>query len=78
LASSDFEDAQESTVLAIVKEEVLNIREVELFDAVIRWAKRQCAQNELEINGSNLRQVIIYIIHLELFTVKFIFNYFRN
>jgi len=78
LASSDFEDANESTVLVFVKEESLNIRELELFDAVIRWAKRQCAQNEIEINGSNLRQVIIYIIHPELFSHKFIFKYFRN
>jgi len=61
LASSDFEDAHESTVLAIVKEKVLNIREFELFDAVIRWAKHQCVQNDLEINGTNLRQVIIKI-----------------
>ena len=61
MASSDFEDANESTVLAILKEEALNIRELELFDAVMRWAKRQCVQNDLAISGTNLRQVIIDI-----------------
>jgi len=58
---SDFEDADESTVLSIVKQESLNIRELELFDAVIRWAKIQCIQKELEPNGTNLRQVNIDI-----------------
>jgi len=59
LGSSDFEDVHESMVLDIVKEETLNIRE--LFDAVVRWAKNQCVRNYLEINGKNLRQVIIKI-----------------
>ena len=61
LASSDFEDVHESMVLAIVKEETMSIRELDLFDAVVHWAKQQCVQNDLEINGTNLRQVIIKI-----------------
>ncbi len=59
LAASGFQDAHESTVLTIVKEGALNIRELELFDAVIRWAKRQCTERNQEINGTNMRQVII-------------------
>jgi len=62
LTSSDLEDLSESTMLSIVKEEALNIREVELFDAVVRWAKRQCSEQELEINGTNMRKVIAEII----------------
>jgi len=54
---SDFEDLSESMLLSIVKEEALNIRELELFDAVKRWAGRQCTQKELEINGTNMREV---------------------
>ena len=60
LTASDFEDAHESTVLTIVKEGALNIRELELFDAVIRWAKHQCTERNLEINGTNMRQVIVF------------------
>jgi len=54
---SDFEDLSEWTLLSIMKEESLNIREVELFDAVVRWAKRQCTQRELEFNQENAREV---------------------
>ena len=61
LASSDLEDANESTVLAIVKDDELNIRELEMFSAVVRWANRQCFNRDLEINGPNMRQVIIDI-----------------
>ena len=64
MAITDFEGVSESTLLAIVKEKVLYITELELFDAVKRWAGRQCAQRELEINGTNMRQVS----YINLFT----------
>ncbi len=57
LAFPDFEEISESTLLAFVKETVLYITELKLFDAVKRWAGRQCVQKELEINGPNMRQV---------------------
>ena len=57
--SSGFEYAHESTVLVVVKEVGLNIRELELFDAVKRWARHQCAQSGLEINGTHMREVYI-------------------
>jgi len=63
LDASAFEDVHESTVLAIVKEDALHIRELELFDGVIRWAKHQCFQRDLEINGMNMRLVLINIVN---------------
>ncbi len=79
LTSSDLEDLSESTMLSIVKEEALNIREVELFDAVVRWAKRQCNEKELEINGTNMRKVIAVIIEFiilkyEVFWIYHLFS----
>jgi len=61
LASPDLEDVNESTMNSIMKNDALNIRELELFDAVVRWANRQCFNRDLEINGTNMRQVIINI-----------------
>ncbi len=61
LGHKKFEDIAESTLLIIMKEEVLDISEVELFDAAKRWASRQCILRELEVTGSNLRQVTILI-----------------
>lgn len=58
LATSDFEELSASLVLLVVKEDTLNIiSELQLFDAVVRWAGYQCAQEELEVNGGNMRQV---------------------
>ena len=55
----DFEELSESTLLSIVKEDTLNISELELFDAVKRWARYQCTQRGLEINGTHMREVYI-------------------
>lgn len=63
MALPDFEEISESTLLAIVKEKVLSVSELELFEAVKRWAGRQCAQRELEINGTNMRQVSYKLIY---------------
>lgn len=57
LASPDFEELPKSTVLDIVKEEDLNIRELELFNAVARWDGHQCALRDVEVNGNNMRKV---------------------
>ncbi len=56
-SSTDFEEIDESTLLFIVKMEVLDITEVELFDAVKLWAGRQCLKKGLGITGVNMRKV---------------------
>lgn len=62
LGHNNFEDIGESTLLTIMKEELLDISEVELFDATKRWASRQCILREIEVTGSNMRQVTILIL----------------
>jgi len=57
--SPDLEVLSESTLLEIVKDQALNISELELFDTLVRWAGNQCTQNNLEINGTNMRQVTL-------------------
>jgi len=43
----------------IMKEEALYISEFELFLGIERWAVNQCAQKDIEINGTNMREVIV-------------------
>ena len=57
LAPPDFEELSKSTLLSIVKDEAMNISELNLFDAVVRWTRFHCAQRALENNGTNMRQV---------------------
>ena len=57
LIQSGFEDLSESTVLSIVKDGALNINELELFDAVVRWAEHQCTQRGYGIKRTAMRHV---------------------
>ncbi len=76
LGHSDFEEITESTLLIIVKEDLLDISEVELFDAAKRWASRQCSQRDLEITGTNMRQVFFCHTIIIIFYSCCILTYF--
>ena len=66
-SSADFEDTDESTLLSMVKMEILDITEAELFDAVKYWAGKQCLKEDKEITGFNMRQVqlnsVLFFFH---------------
>jgi len=55
--TAGFEELQESTLLIILKLEVLDMSETDLFAAVKGWASRRCTKNNVELTGPNLRQV---------------------
>ena len=61
MSNDEFDDITESTLLILVKDDDLGISELELFDVVKRWAVKECGRKEMDINGTNLRQVIILI-----------------
>ena len=54
-----FEDLTESTLLTILQMEELDIKELELFRALVGWARRQCSKRDVEMTGTNMRKVII-------------------
>ena len=56
-SSVHFEDIDESILLSMVKMDIMDITDAELFDAVEHWAGRQCLKEDFEINGINMRQV---------------------
>ena len=58
-SNAEFDDITESTLLILVKDDDLVISETDLFDAVKRWAVKECGRKEMDTNGTNLRQVIL-------------------
>lgn len=59
LTDPSFEDIDLATLLLILEKETLNISsERDLFNAVLRWAKKECNRKGLAEDGTSLRSVI--------------------
>ena len=55
LRSDDFVTIERSLVESVVKREVLNVKEVELFKAVDRWATKECERQGISPDGEAKR-----------------------
>ena len=58
VASDEFVTVERSLVERIVKREVLNVKEVELFKAVDRWATEQCKRQGITPEGESKRRIL--------------------
>ena len=58
LASDDFVVAERSLVESVAKREKLNVKEVELFKAVDRWAGKKIAEQGIVTDGNAKRRII--------------------
>ncbi|KAL9955309.1 hypothetical protein ACROYT_G036615 [Oculina patagonica] len=58
LTSSDFLTIEKSLLEQLVERNSLNIKEVELFKAVDRWAEKECERLNLKDEGSVKRQIL--------------------
>jgi len=58
LNSDEFDTVQRSLVETVVEREGLNVKEVELFKAVDRWATKECKRQEIPPNGESKRQIL--------------------
>ena len=58
LASDDFVVAERSLVESVVKREKLNVKEVELFKAVDRWAEKKIEEQGIVTDGNAKRRII--------------------
>lgn len=65
--SDAFTGISQSTLEQLLKREWLNIKEVELFNAVVEWSEAECSRKEKEVNAKNQRAVIGNAIHHILF-----------
>ncbi|CAB4035765.1 BTB POZ domain-containing 6-like [Paramuricea clavata] len=73
VASDGFSDINQATLVELVKREPLNVREVDLFKAVLKWSEAECSRKGIEANAKNKRAVMgnaIYQIRFVSMTLQ--------
>ena len=58
VTSDEFVTVERSLVESVVKREVLNMKEVELFKAVDRWATKECKRQGITPDGETKRRIL--------------------
>ena len=58
VTSDEFVTVERSLVEAVVKKEVLNVKEVDLFKAVDRWATKECERQGVTPDGDTKRRIL--------------------
>ena len=58
VTSDEFMSVERSVVESVVKREVLNVTEVELFKAVDRWATKECERRGMTSHGETKRRIL--------------------
>ena len=58
IASDAFTDISQATLAELVNRESLNVKEVDLFKAVLKWSEAECSRKEIDANPKNKRVVI--------------------
>ena len=58
IASDAFSYIHQETLTELLKRESLNVKEVDLFKAVLKWSEAECLRNEIESNPMNKRAVM--------------------
>ena len=58
VVSDAFTEISQSTLVEFLKRESLNVKEVDLFKAVVKWSEVECLRQEKETNGTNERAAI--------------------
>ena len=63
IVSDAFTDITQSTLAEFLKRESLNVKEVDLFKAVVKWSKAECLRQGKESSTENKRAVMGNAIH---------------
>ena len=58
VASDYFVNISQSTLEELLKRESLKVKEVDLFNRVLKWSEAECLRKEIEINPNNKRAVM--------------------
>ena len=61
------------TLVAVLERDTLGIREVRLFNAVVRWAEAECQRQQLQVTPENKRKVLgkaLALIRFPLMTIE--------
>ena len=73
VASDGFSDINQATLVELLKREPLNIEEVDLFKAVLKWSEAECSRKGIEANAKNRRVAMgnaIYQIRFAYMTLQ--------
>ena len=63
IVSDAFTDITQSTLAEFLKRESLNVKEVDLFKAVVKWSEAECLRKGIETSGTNKRVAMGNAIH---------------
>lgn len=61
------------TLIAVLERDTLGIREVRLFNAVVRWSEAECQRQQLQVTPENKRKVLgkaLGLIRFPLMTIE--------
>lgn len=61
------------TLVAVLERDTLGIREVRLFNAVVRWSEAECHRQQLQVTPENKRKVLgkaLGLIRFPLMTIE--------
>ena len=56
--SAAFTDIKQTTLVTLLKRDALNVKEVDLFKAVVKWSEAECSRKGIEANPKNKRTVL--------------------
>ena len=73
VASDGFSDINQATLVKLLEREPLNVEEVDLFKAVIKWSEAECSRKGIEANAKNKRAAMgnaIYQIRFASMTLQ--------
>ncbi|XP_032902451.1 BTB/POZ domain-containing protein 2-like isoform X2 [Amblyraja radiata] len=68
-----FTDIDLDTLMAVLERDTLGIREIRLFNAVVRWAEAECQRQQLQLTSENKRKVLgkaLSLIRFPLMTIE--------
>ena len=73
VVSGAFTEISQSTLIEFLRGESLNVKEVDLFKAVVKWSEAECLRKEKETNATNKRAALgnaIYQIRFASMTLE--------
>ncbi len=73
IASDAFADINQATLTELLKRDSLNVKELDLFKAVLKWSEVECLRKGIEANAKNKRTAIgnaIYQIRFSSMTLQ--------
>ncbi|XP_066889299.1 BTB/POZ domain-containing protein 2 isoform X1 [Kogia breviceps] len=73
ITAEGFTDIDLDTLVAVLERDTLGIREVRLFNAVVRWSEAECQRQQLQVTPENKRKVLgkaLALIRFPLMTIE--------